>query len=104
MGLQNKFRKTELFLISGISIPEDLQAGARVMSEETRKKHDMTTAQPPQTKPGAMAPNASISRKLRDFYDAVQEEGIPDRFLDLLERLEAAENAQKASAKAVDAK
>jgi len=51
-----------------------------------------------------MAPNASISRKLKEFYDAVQEEGIPDRFLDLLERLEEAENAQKARAKAVDAK
>ncbi len=38
-----------------------------------------------------MPPNASISRKLREFYDAVQEEGIPDRFLDLLEKLEDAE-------------
>ncbi|WP_313199005.1 NepR family anti-sigma factor [Rhizobium sp.] len=64
----------------------------------------MTTAETSQIKPGAIAPNASISRKLKEFYDAVQEEGIPDRFLDLLERLEAAENAQKANAKAVDAK
>ncbi len=74
------------------------------MSDETRKKQDMTTTQPPQIKPGIVAPNASISRKLKEFYEAVQEEGIPDRFLDLLERLEAAENAQKANAKAVDAK
>jgi hypothetical protein len=74
------------------------------MSEDTRKKQDMTTAQPSQIKPGTIAPNASISRKLKEFYDAVQEEGIPDRFLDLLERLEAAEQAQKANAKAVDAK
>jgi len=72
------------------------------MSDETRKKQDMTTLQ--QTKPGSMAPNASISRKLKEFYEAVQEEGIPDRFLDLLERLEEAENAQKARTKAVDAK
>ncbi len=42
-----------------------------------------------------MLPNAAISRKLRDFYDAVQEEGIPDRFLDLLERLEQAEKNAK---------
>lgn len=103
MGLQNKFRKTELFLISGIFHPMICKQ-ARVMSDETRKKHDMTTAQSPQMKAGAVAPNASISRKLRDFYDAVQEEGIPDRFLNLLERLEEAENAQKANAKAVDAK
>jgi hypothetical protein len=74
------------------------------MSDDTRKKQDMTTAQPSQIKPGTIAPNASISRKLKEFYDAVQEEGIPDRFLDLLERLEAAEQAQKANAKAVDAK
>lgn len=85
--------------------PDELQAGARVMSDETRKKHDMTTAQHPQIKPGSLAPNASISRKLKEFYEAVQEEGIPDRFLDLLERLEQAENAHKAGAtKAVDAK
>lgn len=74
------------------------------MSDETRKKQDMTTAQPSHIKPGTIAPNASISRKLKEFYDAVQEEGIPDRFLDLLERLEAAEQAQKTNAKAVDAK
>ena len=74
------------------------------MSDEIRKNHDMTTAETSQLKPGTIAPNASISRKLKEFYDAVQEEGIPDRFLDLLERLEAAENAQKTNAKAVDAK
>ncbi|WP_142522798.1 NepR family anti-sigma factor [Pseudorhizobium endolithicum] len=46
-------------------------------------------------RPGSMPPNASISRKLREFYDAVQEEGIPDRFLDLLEKLEDAERNAK---------
>ncbi|MGW9229537.1 NepR family anti-sigma factor [Pseudorhizobium sp. NPDC055634] len=56
----------------------------------TLSQHDM--------KPGSVPPNASISRKLREFYDAVQEEGIPDRFLDLLEKLEDAErNAQSQS-------
>ncbi|MBU1316851.1 MAG: hypothetical protein KJ947_01475 [Alphaproteobacteria bacterium] len=40
-----------------------------------------------------MPPNASISRKLREFYDAVQEEGIPDRFMDLLEKLDEAERS-----------
>ncbi|MGF9563174.1 NepR family anti-sigma factor [Neorhizobium sp. JUb45] len=60
----------------------------------------MTTAQAKDFKPGAMLPNSAISRKLRDFYDAVQEEGIPDRFLDLLERLEQAEkNAKSADVK-----
>ncbi|KJF69879.1 MULTISPECIES: NepR family anti-sigma factor [Rhizobium] len=41
---------------------------------------------------------AVISRKLRELYDAVQEEGIPDKFLDLLEKLDEAEN--KANTKA----
>ncbi|AHK03957.1 hypothetical protein X971_4108 [Agrobacterium tumefaciens LBA4213 (Ach5)] len=36
-----------------------------------------------------------ISRKLRELYDAVQEEGIPDKFLDLLEKLDEAENRAK---------
>ncbi|MCO5731777.1 NepR family anti-sigma factor [Rhizobium sp. SSA_523] len=55
----------------------------------------MTTAQANISRPGGALPNASISRKLREFYDAVQEEGIPDRFLDLLERLEEAEKNSK---------
>ncbi|WP_105386006.1 NepR family anti-sigma factor [Neorhizobium alkalisoli] len=55
----------------------------------------MTTVQSHEVRPGAVQPNASISRKLREFYDAVQEEGIPDRFLDLLERLEQAEKNAK---------
>ncbi|WP_164901767.1 NepR family anti-sigma factor [Neorhizobium lilium] len=57
-------------------------------------------AQPQEVRPGTASPNASISRKLREFYDAVQEEGIPDRFLDLLERLDQAEK----NAKSVDMK
>jgi hypothetical protein len=40
---------------------------------------------------------AVISRKLRELYDAVQDEGIPDKFLDLLEKLDEAENNAKAS-------
>ena len=68
--------------------------------EENRNPNDMTVLQSSEVKPGAVQPNASISKKLREFYDAVQEEGIPDRFLDLLERLEQAEK----NAKSVDAK
>ncbi len=63
--------------------------------DETRKKDKMTSLHSNNPRPGAMQPNASISRKLREFYDAVQEEGIPDRFLELLERLEEAEKNAK---------
>ncbi len=38
-------------------------------------------------------PNDAISRKLKLLYNAVEEEGIPDRFLDLLEKLDLAERA-----------
>ena len=41
---------------------------------------------------------AVISRKLRELYDAVQDEGIPDKFLDLLEKLDEAESRAKTKA------
>jgi hypothetical protein len=44
---------------------------------------------------GADDPNGQIATKLRALYLSVQEEAIPDRFLDLLEQLDAVE--QKAS-------
>ncbi|MBW9117809.1 hypothetical protein JNB88_29765 [Rhizobium cauense] len=44
-------------------------------------------------------PNSQIGVKLRSLYAAVQEEAIPDRFLDLLEKLDQAELV--ASAKTV---
>ena len=35
--------------------------------------------------------NSEIAVKLRQFYTAIQEEEIPERFLDLLEKLDRAE-------------
>ena len=40
-------------------------------------------------------PNSLVSRVLRELYDSVQNEAIPDRFLDLLEKLDMVENAAK---------
>jgi len=40
---------------------------------------------------------ATVSRKLREYYASVMEEAIPDRFLDLLEQLDAADRAQNQS-------
>ena len=40
---------------------------------------------------GSEDPNAQIARKLRSFYLSVQEESVPQRFVDLLEKLDAAE-------------
>ena len=38
-----------------------------------------------------LGPNTDIGSKLRALYGAVQEEGIPDKLLDLLEHLDEAE-------------
>lgn len=45
---------------------------------------------------GSTPEEARISRELRALYESVQEEGIPDRFLDLLEKLDQAEKAHAA--------
>lgn len=51
------------------------------------------------TLPGAAkSPEEAISRRLKALYDAVEQEEIPDRFLNLLERLDAAESASKRNA------
>ncbi|WP_371822084.1 NepR family anti-sigma factor [Martelella soudanensis] len=47
----------------------------------------------------AKSPEEAISRRLKALYNAVEQEEIPDRFLDLLERLDAAEAASTAKAK-----
>ena len=56
------------------------------------------------TRDDAVAPQvphsgrAVISRKLRELYDVVQDEGIPDKFLDLLEKLDEAESKARSRA------
>jgi Anti-sigma factor NepR len=39
------------------------------------------------------AQNDPVGSRLRDFFSAIEDEGIPDRFLDLLEKLDAAEKS-----------
>lgn len=41
----------------------------------------------------------TITQKLREYYDSVQEEAIPERFLDLLEQLDEAEKRAGVSEK-----
>ena len=45
-----------------------------------------------------LGPTSDIGAKLRALYGSVQEEGIPEHLLDLLERLDAAEQERKAGA------
>lgn len=60
--------------------------------------HDMKNIKRADTAPAtrsgmALDPNSQISRKLAELYNSVQDETIPDRFLDLLEKLDEAERA-----------
>jgi hypothetical protein len=49
-----------------------------------------TNGRKPPSKPND--PNAQIAVKLRAFYHSVQDEALPQKFLDLLEKLDAVEN------------
>lgn len=42
-----------------------------------------------------LGPNSDIGNKLRALYGAVQDEGIPDKLIDLLERLDEVERQSK---------
>lgn len=50
--------------------------------------------------PDIMDANSEIGAKLRALYSAVQEEPIPEKFLDLLEKLDATE--RKTTNKSLD--
>ncbi|MHA6297262.1 NepR family anti-sigma factor [Devosia sp. CAU 1758] len=41
-----------------------------------------------------LGPTTDIGSRLRALYGAVQDEGVPDQLLDLLEKLDGAEKAQ----------
>jgi hypothetical protein len=45
-----------------------------------------------------LGPNTDIGMKLRALYSAVQDETIPDRFLELLEKLDQIERRGKSDA------
>jgi hypothetical protein len=49
----------------------------------------------PRRAPDGVGPNSDIGAKLRAYYGAVQDQPIPDRFLDLLEKLYQVEQASK---------
>ena len=62
------------------------------------KKDKFLTQQPMRTQ-GArsedgLGPNTDIGARLRALYGSVQDEGVPDQLLDLLEKLDNAEQQQ----------
>jgi hypothetical protein len=44
-----------------------------------------------------LGPNSDIGRRLRALYGSIQDEVIPDKFIDLLEKLDTVEARQRAS-------
>ncbi len=60
---------------------------------EKKMPHTQSDTRPPQA--GRRGdPNEIISQKLNALFSAVEQEGIPDRFLTLLEQLDEAERRQ----------
>ena len=62
------------------------------------KMNEMSTPRPRRTEDG-LGPNSDIGAKLRAYYGTVQEEPIPEKFLDLLEKLDQAEQKHTAASK-----
>lgn len=57
--------------------------------------NDMT---PPRREDGGLGPTIDIGAKLRALYSSVQDEGIPKHLLDLLEKLDEAEQTGSSAA------
>lgn len=62
---------------------------------EKKKMSEERPLQEAVNQPAKNDPNWIISQKLKAYYSSVEEEGIPDKFLNLLEKLDAAERAAK---------
>ena len=62
--------------------------------KDESKMNEMSVPRARRTDPG-LGSNSDIGAKLRAFYGAVQDQPIPDKFLDLLEKLDQVEQASK---------
>jgi hypothetical protein len=62
------------------------------------KKDNLVTQQRVRMQAGraddGLGPTTDIGSRLRALYGAVQDEGVPEQLLDLLEKLDSAEKAQ----------
>lgn len=62
------------------------------------KMNDLSSPKPRQQDDG-LGPTSDIGAKLRALFGAVQDEPIPDRLLDLLEKLDQAESKSASTTK-----
>lgn len=51
--------------------------------------------------PGVPGPFGEIPKKLKEYYDSLQDEAIPPRFLDLLEQLDQAERVHSSKKQSI---
>jgi hypothetical protein len=63
--------------------------------KDKSKMNEMSVPRPRRSGGDGLGPNSDIGAKLRAFYGAVQDQPIPDKFLDLLEKLDQVEAASK---------
>ncbi len=54
----------------------------------------------PRKSEDGLGPSSDIGAKLRALYSSIQDEGIPERFLDLLDKLDEAERAGRPESRA----
>jgi hypothetical protein len=62
------------------------------------KMNEMANPRPRRSDDG-LGPNSDIGAKLRAYFGTVQEEPIPEKFLDLLEKLDQAEQKPATTSK-----
>lgn len=71
--------------------------GAGAVKDKS-KMNDLTNLHPRGSRDG-LGPNSNIGAKLRAYYGAVEDQPIPDKFLELLEKLDSVERSGKAKNK-----
>jgi hypothetical protein len=75
------------------TFPVTRRLSPKICHQEVRATAAMTNSLRDSEGRGLPGPVGEIPKRLRAYYDSLQEEVIPDRLLDLLEKLEQAERA-----------
>lgn len=67
------------------------------MSKKDNSKMEQSVARTRSQSKDNLGANSEIGRKLRQMYDDIASDDVPERFLTLLSELEQAESAKKQS-------
>lgn len=67
------------------------KGGFRMSDDEQSHGHDVAR---PSTHLDPLGSNSEIGRKLKQFYDGIVSDDVPDRFMDLLSKLEKADTSR----------